>query len=112
MTPLLAAEILTDGVVQITLGALSLLGLITVGWWQFGRTTKTVKRTQETIGEKSDDMTVVEMLEEVLKGQAKQDNRLAAHDALHAAHDRRFEAHGRKLAEHEEAIRQLQGGDL
>lgn len=106
-----AAAVLTDGVVQIVLGTLTLMGIVTVGWWQFGRTTKTVRETQETLGAKSDDMTVVEMLQEVLRGQAKQDNRLAAHDALHAAHDRRLEVHAKKLAEHENAIRQLQGGD-
>ena len=90
-------------------------GLITVAIIQIRgqRETKAVaKDAKDTLGsipEGHDDLTVVKMLQQVLEGQTGQDNRLAAHDALHAAHDRRFKTHEERLAEHAAALERLVG---
>lgn len=85
--------------------------------WATARTRKVAERAAHTLGEKpqSDDpeqsLTVVQMLQKVLEGQAGQDNRLAAHDALHAAHDRRLDEHHQRIARAEKALRRLHGDD-
>lgn len=116
---------LTNNGTEIIVGAIATLGLIGAAWVPVRRTRRAAEATRETLGEaprSPDDpdqsLTVVQMLQRLLDAQSLQDNRLAAHDALHAAHTRQLgqhedlhRRHTERLDAHEEAIRLLQGGD-
>ena len=103
--------------ITLVTSVIGLAGLISVAIINTRRTRRTAERVTDTLGEKpqaddhNESMTVVQMLEKVLEGQAGQDNRLAAHDALHAAHDRRLDDHHRRLTEAEQALLRLHGKD-
>ena len=117
--------ILTDNGTEVIVGVIAMVGIVLGASIPVRRTRRAAEETRDTLGERPvspDDpersLTVVQMLQRLLDAQSLQDNRLAAHDALHAAHTRQLglhedlhRQHSERLKEHEEAIRQLQGGD-